>query len=100
MNKLFSVDLTKTCPGCEGPMPHYPGALSRRDNLTEVCPECGSREAGYQHAAGSYDDMPGFKVLQRPRAPCDAFSQGQRAGAVARYHDAIEDAGLCDGVAP
>ena len=39
------------CPSCGGFIPNnvypgaYPGALSRRDNLTEICSECGTLEA-------------------------------------------------------
>ena len=39
------------CPTCDGYIPNnktpgaYPGALSRVDNETEVCSECGTREA-------------------------------------------------------
>lgn len=39
------------CPRCGGPVPNaefkgqYPGALSRTDNETEVCSECGTAEA-------------------------------------------------------
>ena len=39
------------CPRCLGPVPsaehvgEYPGALSRTDNETEVCSECGRSEA-------------------------------------------------------
>jgi hypothetical protein len=44
---------TKTivCPRCEGSIPNnvmpgaYPGAISRIDNKTEVCSECGMEEA-------------------------------------------------------
>lgn len=41
----------KTCPECSGFIPNnktpgaYPGAISRRDNKTEICSECGTREA-------------------------------------------------------
>ena len=41
----------KTCPECGGFIPNnktpgaYPGALSRRDNKTEICSSCGTREA-------------------------------------------------------
>jgi hypothetical protein len=41
----------KTCPDCSGLIPNnktpgaYPGAVSRRDNKTEICSECGTREA-------------------------------------------------------
>lgn len=39
------------CPRCSGYIPNnnqpgaYPGALSRVDNRTEICSECGSLEA-------------------------------------------------------
>lgn len=39
------------CPSCGGYIPNnvypgaYPGALSRRDNATEICSECGTLEA-------------------------------------------------------
>lgn len=39
------------CPTCEGYIPNnenigaYMGAISRRDNKTEVCSACGTREA-------------------------------------------------------
>ena len=32
------------CPECEKEYNSYP-ALSRKDNETEICPECGQREA-------------------------------------------------------
>ena len=32
------------CPKCDGPMSKHP-ALSRRDNKTEICSSCGTREA-------------------------------------------------------
>lgn len=39
------------CPKCQGFIPNnetpgaYPGALSREDNKTEICSECGVKEA-------------------------------------------------------
>lgn len=39
------------CPACGGYIPNnltpgaYIGALSRRDNKTEICSDCGTREA-------------------------------------------------------
>ena len=39
------------CPICNGPIPNamdegkYCGALSRRDNKTEICSDCGVMEA-------------------------------------------------------
>lgn len=41
----------KICPICSGFIPNnetpgaYPGALSRRDNATEICSACGTEEA-------------------------------------------------------
>lgn len=41
----------KVCPKCSGYIPNnvtpgaYPGALSRVDNKTEICSECGVLEA-------------------------------------------------------
>lgn len=32
------------CPRCGGPISGYP-ALSRRDNKTDICSDCGSEEA-------------------------------------------------------
>lgn len=45
--------MTKTykCPTCNGLIPNnqtpgaYPGAISRRDNKTEICSACGVKEA-------------------------------------------------------
>lgn len=40
-----------TCPRCQGFIPSnarpgaYPGAVSRADNRTEVCSDCGAEEA-------------------------------------------------------
>ena len=40
-----------SCPICNGPIPNalyegkYKGALSRRDNTTEICSSCGVMEA-------------------------------------------------------
>jgi hypothetical protein len=41
----------KICPKCSGYIPSnenpgaYPGAISRRDNKTEICSACGTAEA-------------------------------------------------------
>lgn len=46
------------CPRCGGPIPNathpgaYPGALSRTDNLTEICSKCGVLEAVEQPHEG------------------------------------------------
>ena len=34
----------KTCPTCKEEYEEHP-AISRRDNKTEICPDCGTREA-------------------------------------------------------
>jgi hypothetical protein len=50
------------CPRCSGYIPNdampgaYPGALSRLDNETEICSECGSIEAMEQFLDGSVTD--------------------------------------------
>jgi predicted RNA-binding Zn-ribbon protein involved in translation (DUF1610 family) len=35
---------TRTCPRCKREYNRYP-ALSRRDNRTNICPDCGNAEA-------------------------------------------------------
>ena len=48
-----------TCPRCMGGIPNdscrgeYPGALSRTDNQTYVCSQCGQQEALEQFHFGS-----------------------------------------------
>lgn len=48
-----------TCPRCGGSIPNdltpgaYPGALSRYDNKTEICSDCGAEEAMLQFAGVS-----------------------------------------------
>ena len=39
-----SWDNLKVCPKCGKEYRGYP-ALSRRDNKTEICPDCGQKEA-------------------------------------------------------
>lgn len=45
------MQIPKICPRCEGWIPNnekpgaYPGAISRLDNKTEICSQCGSEEA-------------------------------------------------------
>lgn len=50
------------CPRCTGPL-HQAGlhpALSRFDNMTQVCSSCGADEALYQSLWG---ECPGFDYL-------------------------------------
>ena len=45
LNVIYGEDLVrKICPVCSGPLTEHP-ALSRRDNKTLICPDCGTREA-------------------------------------------------------
>lgn len=45
LNVVYGEDLVvRICPVCGAPMSSHP-ALSRRDNKTEVCSDCGTREA-------------------------------------------------------
>lgn len=47
------------CPRCHGAIPNnaepgaYPGALSRTDNKTEICSDCGLTEAIEQWTTGT-----------------------------------------------
>ena len=41
---LESLVLPKKCPRCGKPMNGFP-ALSRKDNKTEICSQCGQDEA-------------------------------------------------------
>jgi ribosomal protein S27AE len=53
------VRVPKTCPRCGDWIPNnhqpgaFPGALSRVDNKTEICSECGSEEAIQQIIDGA-----------------------------------------------
>ena len=51
----------KTCPLCGKQYVEYP-ALSRRDNETEICPECGMMEAleDFLNWKGGADDVNGI----------------------------------------
>lgn len=45
LNVIYGEDVVRRiCPVCGAPLTAHP-ALSRRDNKTEVCPDCGIREA-------------------------------------------------------
>lgn len=63
------------CPRCEGYIPsnltpgRYPGALSRTDNVTEICSDCGREEATHMLVYKSIwpvNTKPGFdSAMQR-----------------------------------
>ena len=40
----YYVGVTKVCPVCKNSIVGYP-AISRKDNKTPICPDCGTREA-------------------------------------------------------
>ena len=45
LNVIYGEDVVrKICPLCGGPLTRHP-ALSRKDNKTLICPDCGTREA-------------------------------------------------------
>ena len=45
LNVIYGEDIVrKICPVCGGLLTAHP-ALSRKDNKTKVCPDCGIREA-------------------------------------------------------
>lgn len=56
------------CPRCMGYIPNaefagmYPGAISRLDNKTEICSECGSLEAIEDYTEGSPRPMSTWAV--------------------------------------
>lgn len=45
MKRLFPF-----CPSCGSLLPDYPGAVSRQDNKTEICSDCGMIEAFSDYA--------------------------------------------------
>lgn len=50
-DRVSIVDDSFVCPSCDGLIPNndmpgaFPGALSRKDNATEICSSCGEWEA-------------------------------------------------------
>lgn len=61
------------CPRCAGPIPsaehvgEYPGAISRWDNDTEVCSQCGQDEAMAQFTVGMRRGADRTEVLHPTR---------------------------------
>jgi hypothetical protein len=55
------------CPGCGATLPANPalGALSRFDNTTRICSDCGTKEGLAQFAAASRGEDP-RRVLAGP----------------------------------
>lgn len=50
---MTTINTSAVCPRCEGNIPNnilpaaYPGAISRIDNETEICSQCGLEEATF-----------------------------------------------------
>lgn len=61
-----SLEREFICPRCSGDVPNtlhrgeYVGALSRTDNETIVCSECGQQEAFEQFFSESHSPMPQY----------------------------------------
>ena len=54
------------CPRCLGTLPvGYPGALSRVDNETEICSECGTDEAIIQYMDGFLIEIERWPVRKK-----------------------------------
>ena len=57
------------CPSCNGFIPNndtpgaYPGALSRKDNKTEICSSCGVKEALVSFLANEKANLKTFSGL-------------------------------------
>jgi hypothetical protein len=43
----------------------YPGAISRTDNKTEICSQCGAEEAIEDYAHGGHTPMSGWPLKNR-----------------------------------
>lgn len=59
------------CPRCLGLIPNaefagmYPGALSRTDNKTEICSECGQMEAIEDYTNGAPNSQSTWMVQEK-----------------------------------
>ena len=68
------MKVPKVCPRCEGWIPNneqpgaYPGALSRRDNGTEICSACGTAEAVEDYYTDIYGQEARLVPLTEERA--------------------------------
>lgn len=62
------------CPRCGGDVPsiehkgQYPGALSRTDNLTEICSSCGNAEGFEQFGGGRLTSQADWRYPPAPGA--------------------------------
>lgn len=76
------------CPRCLGYIPNnempgaYIGAMSRTDNATEICSDCGTEEAMLDFARG---EMP-----EQDRWPVSLFTDDVFAAARSRHIDRVQ----------
>lgn len=64
--KEISITQIKICPRC-GQVYHEPPALSRIDNQTLICPDCGTREALESIDVGQEEQEVIFAIIHRQR---------------------------------
>ena len=60
MNKI------KKCPKCGNTYQGYP-ALSRKDNKTKICPDCGTREALETIGINAKEQEQIIKAINKPK---------------------------------
>ena len=64
--KEISITQIKICPRC-GQAYHEPPALSRIDNQTPICPDCGTREALESIDIGQEEQEEILAIIHRQR---------------------------------
>ena len=64
--KEISITQIKICPRC-GQVYHEPPALSRIDNQTLICPDCGTREALESIDVGQEEEEVILAIIHRQR---------------------------------
>ena len=64
--KEISITQIKICPRC-GQVCHEPPALSRIDNQTLICPDCGTREALESMDIGQEEQEEILAIIHRQR---------------------------------
>ena len=64
--KEISITQIKICPRC-GQVYHEPPALSRIDNQTPICPDCGTREALESIDVGQEEQEVILAIIHRQR---------------------------------
>lgn len=64
--KAINTTRIKICPRC-GEFYHEPAALSRVDNQTLICPDCGTREALESIDIGQEEQEEILAIIHRQR---------------------------------